>query len=204
MKPPDSPRLAIPRRQAAGRWKLLAIVMVCAAPLMASYFTYYVIRPEQRTNYGDLFDPQAYPMPKLGATWLDGGAASLDAWKGKWIMLQVNNADCPENCRKKLYDMRQLRTAQGKQRERIERVWLITDDQPLEAALIREYEGTRMLRVNPQAIRDWLQAAQGASASDHIYLIDPSGHLMMRFPKDADPNRIKKDLVKLLKASGIG
>jgi len=45
---------------------------------------------------------------------------------------------------------------------------------------------------------------EGTTASDHIYMIDPLGNLMMRFPKDADPNKIKKDLYKLLKASAIG
>jgi hypothetical protein len=35
-------------------------------------------------------------------------------------------------------------------------------------------------------------------------MIDPLGNLMMRFPKDPDPNKIKKDISKLLKASRIG
>ena len=42
------------------------------------------------------------------------------------------------------------------------------------------------------------------SARDHIYLIDPLGNLMMRFPKDADPARMVKDLKRLLKISRIG
>jgi len=39
---------------------------------------------------------------------------------------------------------------------------------------------------------------------DHLYMIDPRGNLMMRFPKDADPNKVKKDISKLLRASSIG
>jgi hypothetical protein len=39
---------------------------------------------------------------------------------------------------------------------------------------------------------------------NHLYLIDPLGHLMMRFPKDPDPSKVKKDLSKLLRASAIG
>jgi hypothetical protein len=35
-------------------------------------------------------------------------------------------------------------------------------------------------------------------------MIDPLGNLMMRFPKNADPNKIKKDISKLLRASAIG
>jgi hypothetical protein len=35
-------------------------------------------------------------------------------------------------------------------------------------------------------------------------VIDPIGNLMMRFPADPDLNRVKKDLVHLLKVSRIG
>lgn len=187
-----------------GRWKLYLILAVCAAPIIFSYFTYYVIKPQSRTNYGDLLDPRNYPIPALGTTLLDGKPITLDAYKGKWMMLQVDKAECAAACQTKLYDMRQLRLTQGKNMDRIERVWLITDDQPLDTILIREYDGTHMLRVNVQALKKWLPVDAGTTIADHIYLIDPLGNLMMRYPKDADPNKIKKDLGKLLKASAIG
>ncbi|MEN3291465.1 MAG: hypothetical protein V7642_718 [Burkholderiales bacterium] len=192
------------KQQTTGRWKLFAVIAVCAAPLIASYLTYYVIKPQSRTNYGTLIDPRAYPMPALDASTVDGKPITLDAYKGKWMMVQVNDADCQEPCRKRLHDMRQLRLAQGKDMDRIERVWLITDNKPLETLVMREYDGTRMLRVKPDALKAWLPVEQGTTAADHIYMIDPLGNLMMRFPKDADPNKIKKDLSKLLKASSIG
>ena len=187
-----------------GRWKLFAVIAVCASPLIASYLAYYVIKPEGRTNYGALIDPRAHPLPALGAVTLDGKPAPLDAFKGKWIMLQVADAECREPCGKHLHDMRQLRLAQGKDMDRIERVWLITDNKPLETVLMREYDGTHMLRVKQALLKTWLPTDEGTSAADHIYMMDPLGNLMMRFPKDADPNRIKKDLAKLLKASRIG
>ena len=192
------------KQRQTGRRKLFIVLAICAAPLLASYFTYYVIKPQSRTNYGTLLDPRSYPMPALGSTALDGTALSLEAYKGKWLMLQVNDADCQEICKKRLYDMRQLRAAQGREMERIERIWLITDGKPLDTMLMREYDGMRHLRVTRQALQAWLPVESGAELSDHIYLVDPLGNLMMRYPKDADPNKIKKDLVKLLKASSIG
>lgn len=192
------------KQRQTGRRKLFVVLAICAAPLLASYFTYYVIKPQSRTNYGTLLDPRSYPMPALGSTALDGTALSLEAYKGKWLMLQVNDADCQEICKKRLYDMRQLRAAQGREMERIERIWLITDGKPLDTMLMREYDGMRHLRVTRQALQAWLPVESGAELSDHIYLVDPLGNLMMRYPKDADPNKIKKDLVKLLKASSIG
>jgi cytochrome oxidase Cu insertion factor (SCO1/SenC/PrrC family) len=192
------------KQPSKGRWKLFVVILICAAPLIASYLTYYVIKPQSRTNYGALLDPRAYPIPKLGATTLDGKPIELDAYKGKWMMVQVSDAECDEPCKKRLHDMRQLRLAQGKDMDRIERIWLITDDKPLETMVIREYDGTHMLRVKPAALQAWLPAEQGTVPADHIYLIDPLGNLMMRYPKDADPNKIKRDLSKLLKASRIG
>jgi cytochrome oxidase Cu insertion factor (SCO1/SenC/PrrC family) len=187
-----------------GRWKLLAILLVCAAPIILSYFTYYVIKPTGRTNYGTLIDPRDYPIPALGTTTLDGKPASLADYKGKWILLQVDHGACPETCQKKLYDVRQLRLTQGKDMDRIERVWLITDNAPLDTMLMREYDGTRLLRAKADLVNAWLPVESGTVASDHLFMIDPLGNLMMRFPKDADPNKIKKDITKLLKASSIG
>ena len=201
-KPTDS---AIKR----GRWKLLAVLLVCAAPLIGSYFTYYVIKPTSRTNYGELLDPRQYPIPPLGITMLDGKPTGLDAYKGKWIMLQVGTSDCQQACRDKLTAMRQQRLMQGKEADRLERVWLATDAQPLDTMLLREFDGVHMLRVQADALAKWLPVEPGSQASDYMYLIDPLGNLMMRFPKDFNQdveqrNKVKKDIGKLLKASAIG
>jgi hypothetical protein len=193
------------QRKNSGRWKLFVVLAVCAAPLIASYFTYYVIKPQSRTNYGTLIDPRAHPIPSTFVpAALDGKAAPMTNFKGKWVMLMVHPSECDEKCRKTLYDMRQLRLAQGKEMDRIERVWLVTDKAPLETMLIGEYDGTQMLRVEPAAVSAWLPADNGTTPADHVYMIDPLGNLMMRFPKDADPNKVKRDLAKLLKASRIG
>jgi hypothetical protein len=190
--------------KAQGRWKLFAIILVCASPLIASYLTYYVIKPEGRTNYGALIDPRQHPMPPLGATTLDGKPADLDAYKGKWIMLQADSGDCAEACRNKLLQQRQLRLIQGKEMDRVERVWLVTDDKPIDTVLLREYDGTRVLRADPAKLKQWLPVEQGTAVTDHVYMIDPLGNLMLRFPKNPDPNKMKKDVSKLLRASSIG
>jgi hypothetical protein len=168
-----------------------------------------VIRPSSRTNYGELLDPRQFPIPPLGVTTLDGKPTGLEAYHGKWIMLQVGASDCPQTCRDKLVAMRQQRLMQGKDAERIERVWLVTDAQPLDTMLLREFDGTRMLRVPAGALARWLPVEPGSQAADYMYLIDPLGNLMMRFPKDFNQdveqrNKVKRDIGKLLKASAIG
>jgi hypothetical protein len=191
-------------QKGAGRWKLLLVVAICAAPMIASYLTYYVIKPSGRNNYGALIDPRDHPLPDLGGKLLDGKPVSLDDYKGHWLMIQAESGDCGDPCVKKLFTQRQLRAMQGKAADRIEPVWLITDDKPLSTVLMRAYDGTRMVRVNADALRAWLPTEPGTRVEDHIYLVDPLGHLMMRFPKDADPKKVKADMSKLLAASAIG
>jgi peroxiredoxin len=187
-----------------GRWMLWLVLLVCASPMIASYFTYYVIKPETRNNYGTLIDQRAHPMPAMATTTLDGRPMALEQFKGKWVMLMTGPGTCSEACRKQLFAMRQLRLMQGKEMERIERVWLITDREPLDTIVIREFDGTHMLRADAAAVTQWLPADPGTSTNDHIYLIDPLGHLMMRFPQDPEPRKVYKDIYKLLKASAVG
>ena len=183
---------------------LLLVIAACAAPLIFSYVTYYLIKPETRTNYGTLLDPRAYPIPQLALQTIDGQPANLNQFKGKWIFLQVDGANCDKACKEKLFFMRQIRLTQGKEMDRIERVWLITDKAPLETVLMREYDGTHLLRAQSAELRAWLPAEADTKIEDHLYMIDPLGNLMMRFPKAGDPNKIKKDILKLLRASRIG
>ena len=42
----------------SNRLILVIFILVCAAPVIASYLFYFVIKPDKRTNYGDLIDPQ--------------------------------------------------------------------------------------------------------------------------------------------------
>ena len=194
---------ATPRRS---HLKLYLVIACCAAPVLASYFAYYFVRPEARSNYGELIEPQR-PMPDLTLSTLDGRPFDTKSLRGKWLMLMVADGACPKACVDRLYHLRQVRLTTGKDRDRVTRVWLISDAAPLSTTLMREYDGTEMLRARPAELERWLGADPGASASryaERIYMVDPLGNLMMRFPEDADPNKTKRDLSKLLRASRIG
>jgi cytochrome oxidase Cu insertion factor (SCO1/SenC/PrrC family) len=188
-----------------GRWILLLIALVCAAPIAISYFTYYVIKPQGgTTSYGALVEPQR-PIPaSLMATGDDGHAAPLASLKGQWLMISVDGGACGEACATKLYFMRQVRALQGEERGRIATVWLRTDDAVVPEVLKTAYPDTRMLRADAAALAQWLPATDTTKDTDHIYLVDPNGNLMMRFPAHADPSKINADVAKLLKWSRIG
>jgi cytochrome oxidase Cu insertion factor (SCO1/SenC/PrrC family) len=188
-----------------GRMKMLLLALVCAAPVIASYVSFYFIKPEGRTNYGDLLLP-VQTLPPAILHQLDGSPYPLETLKGKWVMLTIDHGACDKYCQDKLYKMRQVRLMQGKDADRVERAWLIDDDAPLETQLIRAYDGMHMLRAQGAPVLADLPEpnAPDAAPRDGIYLIDPLGNLVLRFPKDADPMKMKKDLEHLLRISGIG
>jgi len=179
---------------------MLAIAAVCLAPFAAAAIAYYYWQPQGGMNYGELLPARALIDPALRH--LDERAFRLSELKGRWILLQLDEAACAAACKAKLYNMRQVRLAQGREMERVERVWLILDEARLETQLLREYDGTRMLRASGSPLLAEFPPPGGAR--DHIYVIDPLGNLMLRFPKDADPRKMHRDLARLLRASRIG
>ncbi len=186
----------------AGRWKMLALLLVSAAPVIASYFTYYVIRPEGRRNYGELIDPQR-PLPALTGTNANGEVLPLTRLKDQWLLISVADSACPEACQQHLYLQRQLRETLGKEKDRLDWVWLRTGDAALSEPLRQATEAAQVLRVDPQQLATWLEPARGQRLEDHLYLVDPLGNWMMRFPADLDPKQAKRDLDRLLRASAF-
>ena len=165
--------------------KLALLFAVCAAPFVLGWVAYeFRIGAGQSGNYGELIAPRPVSGP-------------LAPLRGKWVMVTFDAAACDAACEKKLYVVRQTRRAQGKEAERIERLWLVTDGGKPRPELLAAIEGTHL------AVAD---AAFAASFPgwDSIYLVDPLGNLMMRFPAEPDPAKVIKDLQRLLKYSRFG
>ncbi len=185
----------------AGRWKMLAVLLVCAAPVIASYLTYYVIRPEGRRNFGELINPQR-PMPEMATQSLDGKRITLPELKGQWLLVSVAGGACDAACQQHLYFQRQLRESLGREKDRLDRVWLVSDEAAIPAALNTALQGATVLRVT--GLEQWLQPADGQKLADHLYVVDPIGNWMMRFPAAMDAAgaaQAKRDLERLLRAS---
>ncbi len=191
------------RRTAIGRWKMAAVLAICAAPVIASYFTYYVIRPETRRVFGELIDPQR-PLPDLRAVGLTGDEVNLRSLKGQWLLVTVSGGACNERCQRHLYLQRQIRESLGKEKDRVDRVWLLSDDAAVPDALRPALGDATVLRVNTGALNRWLAPASGHSIDEHLYLVDPLGNWMMRFPAALDiagAAKAKRDLERVLRAS---
>lgn len=201
----DSADAIDPQRTRSGRWKMLLVLLMCAAPVIASYFTYFVIRPEGRTNYGTLILPTR-SMPALALGTLDGAPVTAASLRGQWLLVVVGPSSCDEACQKRLFMQRQLREMLGRERDRLDKVWLVTDGgavaEPLRAAM-QAGVPTQVLRVDAAALAQWLQPEAGRELAEHLYVVDPMGEWMMRVPANAEPPRVKRDLDKLLRASSF-
>ncbi len=200
---PDAVLARQARRTRAGRWQMLLLALVCAAPVIASYYSYYVARPEARRSFGELIEPQR-PLPTASATDLSGRPVELSTLKGQWLLLSVAGGACDAACENNLYLQRQLREGLGKDKDRLDWVWLVSDDARLPEALLPALGQATVLRVPPAVLADWLAPAAGQALTEHLYVVDPMGHWMMRFPAGLDKagaGGAKRDLERLMRAS---
>lgn len=192
------------RRTFTGRLKMLAVLLVCAAPVIASYFTYYVVRPEGRRNYGELIDPQR-PLPHVTGTALAGNTqVDLRTLRGQWLFISVAGGQCDATCERHLYLQRQVRESLGRDKDRLDWVWLVDDGEPVRPALLPALKDATVLRVPKSELAQWLAPSAGQPLSGQLYLVDPLGNWMMRFPPTMDnaaAGKMKRDIERVLRAS---
>ncbi|HVO07933.1 MAG TPA: SCO family protein [Burkholderiaceae bacterium] len=192
------------RRTWSGRAQAILILLVCMAPVVASYWVFYVARPDgSGAAYGTLIQPTV-AIPDVTATDLQGASVSLRSLKGQWLLVTVGPATCNAVCEQRLLLQRQLREMLGRERERVDKVWLITDDTAPSPALQQALAATppvTALRLPRAVVQGWLKPAAGHALEEHLYIVDPMGEWMMRVPTSPDPAKVRRDLERLLRAS---
>lgn len=186
---------AVGGTSARARHTLVLLTLIAVAPIALATLAYLFLPREARTNYGELI---AAPAPPLAGT-LDGGRAfALSESKGKWVMFVAAGGACAASCEKALYAMRQARTMQNAEADRVVRIWWVTDDTPPAPALVAANPGLIVARAGPAAV--------GAlpAGENRVHLVDPRGNLVLKWPIDPDIKALARDLTRLLRASQIG
>ena len=173
------------------------MALIVVTPVVASYVAYYWWQPPGHVNYGELIEPRN--LPDAALTDLDGKPFHIAQLHNQWTLLVADSGACDAWCREKLVYVRQLKLAQGKEADRIERVWLVTDRVAPDRQLLAQFPGMHVVRAEGSPLVQALPAAK--APADHIYVVDPLGNLMMRYPRDADPQKILKDIARLLRHS---
>ena len=169
------------------RAKVALVFAVCVAPPLLAWLAYEQGWGSGRAaNYGQLLEPRRIEGP-------------LGALRGKWLLVTFDDASCGAACERKLYVVRQARLALGKDAGRVERLWLVTGGGQPDARLLAAIEGSHVAASSAE-----IERAVAGDLGAHIYLVDPLGNLMMRYPADADPAHLVKDLERLMRYSSIG
>ena len=180
------------------RAKLLLIGALFLSPIAASLIAYNFMTHTPTANYGELITPltvTAQPFERPG-----GASFTFASLAGRWVMVASDSAACEAACADKLEAMRQVRLALGRNAGRIERVFVVDNLGPLDPARLKGFEGMEVVRT-PRGL-----TLPGGAANDraHVYLVDPHGNVMLRWPAGGERKRMLKDLERLLKASQIG
>jgi len=200
-----------PAERRLSRIKLISIFAIFAIPLLLASIYLHLVRANGGslgiTSRGELISP-AVPLSEF--TLVAGeDEFTLDSVRGLWTMLYVPEGECLDVCERNLYHMRQVRLALNHRMDRVQRAVLMASAEQISPALLAEHPGLIAATGSTEA-QDVLssqitEAQQGMTPlSDAIYLIDPFGNLMLRFPADLKPNSMLKDIKHLLKVSRIG
>jgi len=181
------------------RAKLLLIAAGFALPIAASFLAYFVVSREPTANYGELLLPPAritaQPFDRA-----EGGAWKFEELEGRWVLAMSDSGDCAAACVEKLVTLRQVRLALGRNASRVARVYVVDDVRRPVAATLEPFEGT-IVALTPTGMH---LPSGAANDRAHIYLVDPNGNVMMRWPARPDGKRMLRDLERLLRASQIG
>lgn len=182
----------------SNRRKFILLLVLLFSPVVISYTLFFMGYRPGSLNYGDLVEIEKL-TGSVGVTQDTNKILRTKDLHGKWIMLVIDSGKCDEICQQKLYYMRQVRTMQNKEMNRIERLWLIDDNEKVDPELLKNYEGTLFVNARDGELLEQIPTRE--SRRKHIYLIDPMGNLMMRFPENLEPRKMSDDIKRLLQVS---
>ncbi len=166
--------------------------------------------PSGTSNHGELISP-ARPLPEFELQRFGGGVYRLDDLRGKWTLVYIGPSNCEQVCQDSLYKTRQVRLTQGKHVDRIQRLFVVSDDARVEALrpVVAEHPDLDVVLGSTQILKPLLaefDTGDGVVPRDaqRVYIVDPLGNLMMLYEPGFAPKGLQKDLHRLLKVSQIG
>lgn len=178
---------------------LVLFFIIGTLPVIGSYALYKWWKPSSQTNHGELLETRSAGLQQFRPEGISSGKTLGEVVQKKWVFLTVQTANCDARCQKKLYLMRQIRTAQNENMERVERVWVIVGEGQPDPQLLKLHPGLHLTRV--PNLDNLSQLPLGTDAGEYIFIIDPLGKLVLRYDDRSEPKGILKDLGRLLRFS---
>jgi hypothetical protein len=147
-----------------------------------------------QTNKGMLVTP-VLPTDDLKLKAYDNKPATFQK---KWTVLYRVTA-CDKHCERVMDKLLRARLALGKDMARTEAKLLSAEK--VSPALLKIMKDVRGLDTGALLIDNRSKLALDTHT---IFIVDPFGNIMMRYPDNSPPKDIHSDLVRLLKVSNIG
>ena len=176
---------------------LIFMLPVAAAWLLNVYAPGW--RPFGTVNHGILVQP-VRELNAAGLHHFDGRPLDADFLAGRWTLVHVARGDCTRGCQQALQRSSQVRQALGDDRNRVQLLLVLPRSPGVNSPQLPA--GVQLAAASD----DWLARFSFAEPPPDtgVYLVDPQGYLMMRYPADVDRRGMLSDLQRLLKISKIG
>lgn len=172
----------------------LFLAPVLIAVVLNSQWVDWRASPDR--SHGELIEP-VQPIGAFTLTATDGQTLSLDDLTGRWQLVHEITGDCNEDCRQRLFMMRQIRAAQDRHIPNVGLMLLA--DQPLSDELHGQVTALDpSFVIFDNAAGRELSARFPGNDEQFFYIVDPAGNIIERFETTADPTGIRKDLHRLL------
>ncbi len=191
----------------ASRWQARAVIigifmLFFIPPMVAVWLNAYQPNwnPFGHSNRGDLIQP-VVPVQVSSLKALDGTSFDVKFLSSRWTMIYIDSGYCVSACDKALTVMRQVRLALGRDRERLQRLFIgLENDTRIRSRrveLLAQFPGLRIAEMKENSPLE----LKTRDVTGSIWLIDPRSFLMMRFPAQIPTSDMLKDLQRLMKLS---
>ncbi len=158
-------------------------------------------RPFGTVNNGTLVQP-VRSVTAAGLRYVDGTEIDPGYLSGRWTLVHVTDGACERSCIEVLARSRQVQQALGDDMQRVQLLLVLAG--PANAPSADIPPGVTLAAASS----DWLASFSFTDGppgqGPGIYLVDPQGYLMMRYPREVDRRGLLADLERLLKLSMIG
>jgi hypothetical protein len=170
---------------------LLIAVMFLSSFGVAFYLRMSGWEPAQTRNHGELLDPPLDLRDRVPRR-ADGSDYAWQPQQRHWRVVVAPPADCDQPCEELVDALQRVWIGVGRHADRLEVLWF--GELPSSASSFRALQAMDPASSLVEALPE---AAGGEGLA--VYLIDPSGFLVMRYPPGFDPAGLRKDLARLLK-----
>jgi hypothetical protein len=185
------------RARSRNRSFLIAIfVMFFGSMLLAGILRFSGWQPEGRKNHGELLEPPG-DLREVALVLADGGEYRWPSEERAWRIVAAPPADCGGRCAELARGLDTVWRLFGKDADRVHVLWICGAESCMPPADARP-RTLRVVQPDPR-LAAALPRAEATPEGMPVYVIDPNGFVILRYPPGFDPAGLRADVAKLLK-----